>query len=388
MNRGKGRSFVGFLLTYFLVVTLICTSLFVCLRVSFLKGDDVKSFIKSLDLGEVVQEIVSETVKESGDKKPDAENKISDELVDSLLTEDVVSDVTDIMVEAITDEKEVDLSQVKDSCMNAVIDMSEQTVDDVIEELKANGSVIDAESLKNNSIISQYQKDFNIDVTTPILEQMQTVYGSKSVNIEDIDVEEVKSEAKEAVKTNVIPKIEVKVDKLIKDTNIEVNEQMETFRKDTGIKGIIDVVDLLLAQLMKSIIIGIVVSIIFIVLQFVVYKKDINKAFKNIGVSGAVLGVLMLLISKLVDIIRKIILSSLEGEDASVDVIRNIVNKYVPKMENVTNNIGLVSIIIAVLLIVVAVILKKKLEDKDALFTTDDTFADGTSLRDDSSNLL
>lgn len=388
MNRGKGRSFVGFLLTYFLVVTLICTSLFVCLRVSFLKGEDVKSFIKSLDLGEVVQEIVSETVKESGDKKPDAENKISDELVDSLLTEDVVNDVTDIMVEAITDEKEVDLSQVKDSCMNAVIDMSEQTVDDVIEELKANGSVIDAESLKNNSIISQYQKDFNIDVTTPILEQMQTVYGSKSVNIEDIDVEEVKSEAKEAVKTNVIPKIEVKVDKLIKDTNIEVNEQMETFRKDTGIKGIIDVVDLLLAQLMKSIIIGIVVSIIFIVLQFVVYKKDINKAFKNIGVSGAVLGVLMLLISKLVDIIRKIILSSLEGEDASVDVIRNIVNKYVPKMENATSNIGLVSIIIAVLLIVVAVILKKKLEDKDALFTTEDTFADGTSLRDDSSNLL
>ncbi len=388
MNRGKGRSFVGFLLTYFLVVTLICTSLFVCLRVSFLKGDDVKSFIKSLDLGEVVQEIVSETVKESGDKKPDAENKISDELVDSLLTEDVVSDVTDIMVEAITDEKEVDLSQVKDSCMNAVIDMSEQTVDDVIEELKANGSVIDADSLKNNSIISQYQKDFNIDVTTPILEQMQTVYGSKSVNIEDIDVEEVKSEAKEAVKTNVIPKIEVKVDKLIKDTNIEVNEQMETFRKDTDIKGIIDVVDLLLAQLMKSIIIGIVVSIIFIVLQFVVYKKDINKAFKNIGVSGAVLGVLMLLISKLVDIIRKIILSSLEGEDASVDVIRNIVNKYVPKMENATSNIGLVSIIIAVLLIVVAVILKKKLEDKDALFTTEDTFADGTSLRDDSSNLL
>lgn len=388
MNRGKGRSFVGFLLTYFLVVTLICTSLFVCLRVSFLKGEDIISFIKSLDLGEIVQEIVSETVKESGANKLDTEDKVSDELVDSLLTEDVVSDVTDIMVEAITDEKEVDLSQVKDSCMNAVIDMSEQTVDDVIEELKANGSVIDADSLKNNSIISQYQKDFNIDVTTPILEQMQMVYGSKSVNIEDIDVEEVKSEAKEAVKTNVIPKIEVKVDKLIKDTNIEINEQMETFRKETDVKGIIDVVDLLLTQMMKSIIIGIVISIVFIALQFVVYKKDINKAFKNVGVSGTVLGVIMLVISKLVDIIRKFILSSLEGEDASVDVIKNIVNKYVPKMENATSNIGLVSIIIAVLLIVVAVILKKKLEDKDSLFTTEDTFAGGTSLRDDSSNLL
>lgn len=388
MNRSKGRAFVGFLLTYFLVVTLICTSLFLCLRSSFLKGEDIKSFIKSLDLDEIVQEIVSESIKDSGENKPNAENKVSDELVDSLLTEDVISDVTDIMVEAITDEKDVDLYQVKDSCMNAVIDMSEKTVDDVIEELKANGSVIDAESLKNNSIIIQYQKDYNIDVTTPILEQMQTVYGSKSVNIEDIDVEEVKSEAKEAVKTNVIPEIEGKVDKLIKETNVEINEQINTFRKDTDIKGIVDAVELLLAAMMKAIIFGIVIGVVFIGLQFFVYKKDIDKAFKNIGVAGAILAVVMFAVSKIIDFIRKLILSSIEGEDATVNVLENIVNKYIPKMENMTSNIALVSIIVAVLLLVVAFILKKKFEDNDGLFTTEDTFIGGTSISDDSSNMF
>ena len=340
MNRGKGRAFVGFLLTYFLIVTLICTSLFICLRSSFLKGDDIKSFIKSLDLGEIVQEMVSTSIKDSSENKPNEDSKVSDELVDSLLTEDVISDVTDIMVDAITDEKDVDLYQVKDSCMNAVIDMSEQTVDDVIEELKANGSVIDAESLKNNSIIMQYQKDFNIDVTTPILEQMQTVYGSKSVNIEDIDVEEIKSEAKEAIKTNVIPEIEGKVDKLIKDTNIEINEQMKTFREETDIKGIIDAIELLLATMMRVIIIGIIISVVFIALQFWVYKKNVNKAFKNIGVAGVVLAAVMFGVSKIIDFIRKLILSAIEGQDATAKVLRNVVNKYIPKMENITSNIA------------------------------------------------
>lgn len=388
MNRGKGRAFVGFLLTYFLIVTLICTSLFICLRSSFLKGDDIKSFIKSLDLGEIVQEMVSTSIKDSSENKPNEDSKVSDELVDSLLTEDVISDVTDIMVDAITDEKDVDLYQVKDSCMNAVIDMSEQTVDDVIEELKANGSVIDAESLKNNSIIMQYQKDFNIDVTTPILEQMQTVYGSKSVNIEDIDVEEIKSEAKEAIKTNVIPEIEGKVDKLIKDTNIEINEQMKTFREETDIKGIIDAIELLLATMMRVIIIGIIISVVFIALQFWVYKKNVNKAFKNIGVAGVVLAAVMFGVSKIIDFIRKLILSAIEGQDATAKVLRNVVNKYIPKMENITSNIALISIIVAVVLIVVAVILKKKLEDKGGLFTTEETFAGGTCLNDDSSSIL
>ena len=388
MNRGKGRAFVGFLLTYFLIVTLICTSLFICLRSSFLKGDDIKSFIKSLDLGEIVQEMVSTSIKDSSENKPNEDSKVSDELVDSLLTEDVISDVTDIMVDAITDEKDVDLYQVKDSCMNAVIDMSEQTVDDVIEELKANGSVIDAESLKNNSIIMQYQKDFNIDVTTPILEQMQTVYGSKSVNIEDIDVEEIKSEAKEAIKTNVIPEIEGKVDKLIKDTNIENNEQMKTFREETDIKGIIDAIELLLATMMRVIIIGIIISVVFIALQFWVYKKNVNKAFKNIGVAGVVLAAVMFGVSKIIDFIRKLILSAIEGQDATAKVLRNVVNKYIPKMENITSNIALISIIVAVVLIVVAVILKKKLEDKGGLFTTEETFAGGTCLNDDSSSIL
>ena len=53
---------------------------------------------------------------------------------------------------------------------------------------------------------------------------------------------------------------------------------MKTFREETDIKGIVDAVELLLATMMKAIIFGIIISIVFIGLQFFVYKKDVDKA--------------------------------------------------------------------------------------------------------------
>ena len=176
-----------------------------------------------------------------------------------IITDDVINEVTDVMVDSIIEDKEVDLTNVKDSCMDVVTEVSEQAVDDILDELKGSTSVIDAEALKNNSVIQQYQNDFNIDVTTPILEQMENVYGSKSVELKDIDIEEVKSEAKEALKEEVIPNIEKDVDKLINETSVEVNKQIVTIKKETNIKGITKVIDWALSAVTKAIIVGIFV---------------------------------------------------------------------------------------------------------------------------------
>ena len=62
MRRGKGRSFVGFLLTYFLTSILICTCILVSLKSTVLKGNGIKEFIKSLDIGEYVEEVVNDDV--------------------------------------------------------------------------------------------------------------------------------------------------------------------------------------------------------------------------------------------------------------------------------------------------------------------------------------
>ena len=386
MRRGKGRAFVGFLLTYFLISSLICTSAFVVLKSTVLKGNDVKEFIKGLDFGEVVEEVVNESInstvnnnsnnnnsENSNNENGNTSNNTTN-LADKILTDDVMNDVTDVMVDAITEDKEVDLADIKDSCMVAVTEMSEQAVDDILEELKNNATVIDAETLKNNSVIQQYQADFNIDVTTPILEQMETVYGSKSVNLDEIDIEEVKSEAKQALKEDVIPTIEKDVDKLIQETNVEVNNQLKVIKKETNVKGITDAVDLLIKAVMKAIIGGAVATLVFVVLMFVVYKKDINKAFKNIGISGILLSVVMFAVGALINIVNNIIKKEFNGNEVEDKIVNSVVGRYLPKVGNAANTIAIVAIATAVLMIVAAIVIKKKLSQKDELFTTADTF--------------
>ena len=335
---------------------------------------------------EVVEEVVNESInstvnnnsnnnnsENSNNENSNTSNNTTN-LADKILTDDVMNDVTDVMVDAITEDKEVDLADIKDSCMVAVTEMSEQAIDDILEELKNNATVIDAETLKTNSVIQQYQADFNIDVTTPILEQMETVYGSKSVNLDEIDIEEVKSEAKQALKEDVIPTIEKDVDKLIQETNVEVNNQLKVIKKETNVKGITDAVDLLIKAVMKAIIGGAVATLVFVVLMFVVYKKDINKAFKNIGISGILLSAVMFAVSALINIVNNIIKKEFNGNEVEDKIVNSVVGKYLPKVGNAANTIAIAAIVTAVLMIVAAIVIKKKLSQKDGLFTTADAF--------------
>lgn len=371
MRRSKGRAFIGFLLTCFLAITLISTCLMVCLKVSVLKGGNVKEFIKSLDINKVVHEVVSDSINKSND-----EQKVSGDLVDKLLTEDVINDVTDVMVDAITEDKYINLSDVKDSCMDAVATMSEQAIDDILNDLKNTTNVIDVDTLKNNSVIQQYQADFNIDITTPIIEHMQNVYGTKSVSLEEIDLEEVKSEANEALKENVLPEIEKKVDNLITETNAEVNEQLNEFKQESNFNTIIKTADMVLAMITKAVIIGAVVVVVFIALQFVVYKKDVNKAFKNVGIAGIILSVIMFALYMLLDFIMKIIRDLFNSDEVLDETIYNIANKYIPKTGSVASTIAIVAIAISIVCIVLAVVIKKKCSQSGELYATEDTFAD------------
>ena len=383
MHRGKGRSFVGFLLTYFLTSILVSTCILVSLKCTVLKGNGIKEFIKSLDIGEVVQEVVNESIKSTSSENDAVVDSVN-KLADKIITDDVINEVTDVMVDAIIEDKEVDLTNVKDSCMDVVTEVSEQAVEDILDELKGSTSVIDAEALKNNSVIQQYQNDFNIDVTTPILEQMENVYGSKSVELKDIDIEEVKSEAKEALKEEVIPNIEKDVDKLINETSVEVNKQIVTIKKETNIKGITKVIDWALSAVTKAIIVGIFVTAVFAALQFVVYKKDINKAFKNVGIAGIITSIIMLGISIAINVVLNIIKDVFGGQEAADKVVNSITDKYMPKVGGVASTIAIVGFVVSVALIIAAVIVKKKLAQKDELFTTEDTFVETQEVNEES----
>ena len=382
MRRGAGRAFVGFLLTIMLSVVLAGTCFGISLKTTVFSGDSFKDILKNMDLGSVMEEIVFESLDEAREEaKDDPDNELGSsgiKFAETILSEEVVSDFTDIVIEGLTEDKEVDFSVLKDGCMNALTEMSGQTVEDVIAEIQSTSNVVDAESLKNNSIIQEYQKEFNVDVTTVILEQMETVYGSKSVNLDEVDVEEVKAEAKEAVNKKVMPDIEKAVDEFIAETNIEVNQELEAIRVENDVESVTDIFNPIFGVILKSIIIGSIFAVILIGLQFLVYKKDINKAVKNVGIASLLVAISMFVCSLLCNLIADLASSSFDSGTAVDNGMVSIIDNTIAKIGGATRISAIVAAIVFVVLIIVAIILKKKFGSKEELHTTSNTFANST----------
>ena len=377
MRRGAGRAFLGFLLTSMLTFVLIGTCFGITLKTTVFSGDSFKDLIKNMDLGSVMEEVMLEAIEENKEEISGSEDSTTTEFdfTEAIMSEEVVSDITDIIVEGLTEDKEVDFSVVKDGCMNALTDMSEQAVEDVLNEIKNTSNVIDAESLKNNSIIKQYQEEFDIDVTTPILEQMETVYGSKSVSLDEVDVEEVKAEAKEAVKEKVMPDVEKKVDEFIEETNIEVNKEIHAFKVDNDIQSVTDIFNPIFGVILKSIIIGSVIAVVIILLQMLVYKKDMNKALKNVGISCILVAIAMFAFSFVCDFVAGMLTDTFNSGSAVDNAVVSIINSTIPEIGGAAKIIALVTGILFVVLIVGTIILKNKLASKEDVKPANATFA-------------
>ena len=379
MRRGAGRAFVGFLLTVMLTVVLAGTCFGISLKTTVFSGNGFKDLIKNMDLGAVMEEIMLESLEEADKEANNGLGNSGIKFTETIMSEDVISDITDILIDGMLEDKEVDFSVVKDGCMNALTDMSNQAVEDVLDEIKNTTNVVDAESLKNNSIIQQYQEEFNIDVTTPILEQLETVYGSKSVNLDEVDLAEVKAEAKEAINDKVMPDIEEKVDEFIEETNVDMNKELATFRAENDIESVTDIFDPIFGVILKSIIIGSVVAVIVILLQILVYKKDMNKAVKNIGISCLLVTISMVVFSLLCSVVADLLADMFTTGSAVDNAIISIIDSTIPKIGGAAKIIAIITGVLFVVLIVVAVILKKKLASKEETQTTNNTVNNTTS---------
>ena len=115
-----------------------------------------------------------------------------------------------------------------------------------------------------------------------------------------------------------------------------------------------------------------------------VYKKDINKAFKNVGIAGIITSIIMLGISIAINVVLNIIKDVFGGQEAADKVVNSITDKYMPKVGGVASTIAIVGFVVSVALIIAAVIVKKKLAQKDELFTTEDTFVETQEVNEES----
>ena len=302
----KGIAFLGFLLTFLMVLCLIVSGLLMAIKTTILSGDDIDEILENTNVYGMITDIVSSEISSST-----SDTGLSKEAIDKFFSEDVLKSATKTMTDAIKNNTDVDLSVIKKQCMEVVKEESEKAVDDVLDDIKVSSDVVSIEVLRSNEIIIQLEKDYNVDISSVISDYVGDTYGSTTVNVADIDIEKIRTEAKKTLNETVIPTIEEAVDEYIVESNEAVNEQLREMNEEYDISGTIKVVEDAVGTCKVIMIITLVVTLIFALLQIVfVYKKRMNRGIRNTSIATLVSGIIVLLLGMMVNVIESFVVSA------------------------------------------------------------------------------
>lgn len=354
----KGIAFLGFLLTFLMVLCLIVSGLLMAIKTTILSGDDIDEILENTNVYGMITDIVSSEISSST-----SDTGLSKEAIDKFFSEDVLKSATKTMTDAIKNNTDVDLSVIKKQCMEVVKEESEKAVDDVLDDIKVSSDVVSIEVLRSNEIIIQLEKDYNVDISSVISDYVGDTYGSTTVNVADIDIEKIRTEAKKTLNETVIPTIEEAVDEYIVESNETVNEQLREMNEEYDISGTINVVEDAVGTCKVIMIITLVVTLIFALLQIVfVYKKRMNRGIRNTSIATLVSGIIVLLLGMMVNVIESFVVSAIGKPSDNIE--QRIVSFITDNIAAVGSRIILIGAIylgISIVLMILAIVVKKKI---------------------------
>lgn len=354
----KGIAFLGFLLTFLMVLCLIVSGLLMAIKTTILSGDDIDEILENTNVYGMITDIVSSEISSST-----SDTGLSKEAIDKFFSEDVLKSATKTMTDAIKNNTDVDLSVIKKQCMEVVKEESEKAVDDVLDDIKVSSDVVSIEVLRSNEIIIQLEKDYNVDISSVISDYVGDTYGSTTVNVADIDIEKIRTEAKKTLNETVIPTIEEAVDEYIVESNEAVNEQLREMNEEYDISGTIKVVEDAVGTCKVIMIITLVVTLIFALLQIVfVYKKRMNRGIRNTSIATLVSGIIVLLLGMMVNVIESFVVSAIGKPSDNIE--QRIVSFITDNIAAVGSRIILIGAIylgISIVLMILAIVVKKKI---------------------------
>lgn len=352
---GAGIGILGFFFTLLMVVSLFADGLLLGLKTTIFKGSDMVDVLKNANLFETVTEVVvTEITTTTG-------NSMVSDMAESLLTEEVLAEMTENVTEAIKNDEDVDLSGMKDVCMEEVKTSSNEMVEKVIGEIEATGGEINAETLAGNATIQALQAQYGIDVSTIVLDYMEQNYGTTSVKVEDVDLEVVREEAQNTVEEVVMPAMEDAVDEYIVEVNRVVNEEIRTITKEYDISGMLAAIETFIATLAKVIMILSIAAAVILVLEILIYLKYINRAFRNIGIATVLSGAFVAVTGGAVILLKNLLAGFMGGTgDKAEQVIVNFIDGNISAVGSRILLIGCIYIVVAIVCFVLAGILKKR----------------------------
>lgn len=364
-EKNTGRAVAGFFLTFITIIMLIAGGNIAALKMSVLNCSDVDEFLDNIDFYSTVQEIVVLEIKSQisdEEKENGIAGSLTEGVVDSLLTEDIVKDMTKSITNAITKDEEIDLRDVKDKCVDNVTDLSNQVVDDIFDEISSNSGVVNLDTLQNSTVLQQYQQDYNVNITSIIVDEIENEYGETSVDLEKIDIDDVKAEAKNAVVGFAIPLIEESIDTYIDKANSVVNAQVTEIKESGELKQMTAAFNILLNITNIALVILLSVAVAASLLQvFVVYGKQKNRAFRNVAIATGITSVAMMVSGITLNFLKNMI-SNVFGEHKSDKIIMNFVEDNISKIYGDMYVVGGIFVVIFVVFLCVSIHLKKRAE--------------------------
>ncbi len=386
-----GRKALGFLLTFFMAITLMANGIIMGVKTTILRGSDVSEVLENMNIYQMMSDLITSEINKgtgvgTGDDAADvsleemvklaatedvtssdssSSIKLSDETVQAIFGEDALKSVTKTLTEAIKNNQDVDLTSTKEQCVASAEKLAMQLIDDVIDEIEAmEDDTISAESLKKLDTVQKMKNEYSVDVDTIITDYVKENHGTDSIKISDADLESIRTNAKNTVKNDVMPELEKTIDKYVTELSETVNKSIREANEAYDLSGLINSIEVAINALGVAMIICIVLAIVFAVLEIVVYRQAINKGFRNIFVGTLIAGIFTLIMSILVGVIKTIFLSAMGDDTDAVSIaVSNMLGNNIGAVGDRMMLIAIVYIVIGVACLIAAIVIKKKLDN-------------------------
>lgn len=354
-SSGAGKAVLGLILSFIMIPLLVINGYFISLKSTILKGDSINDLLDNCNFYSTVQEVVIDELYNNAKALG-----LSRDALNDLFPENTLSDAAENITNAITSNESIDLSYLKDDCMDIAKSTADAVTDTVFESFESSSKTFDVTSLTSNTVLKQFEEDYNVTITDSVVNGLESTYGTTTIDLSAIDSSEIKASISETLTEKVYPAIDNVFDEYITEANNLVNQAIREFNDNYHMNDMFKIVEKTLDSLYIAICIMIIIVLALFAIQLLLYRPYIYKAFKNFSITALISGIIILISGMFILFIKDMILSDLLDSYGSIaDVITDFVDSNLSSVNNMIIAVGVVYIILFIICIIISSLIKK-----------------------------
>lgn len=352
-----GKSVLGLFLTFIMIPLLVVNGYFIALKTTVLQGNNINDLLDNCNFYDTVQTaIVDELFKNTESLG------LSKDALNELFPQDMLSDAAEKVTNAITSNETVDLSYMKDECIDVAEATADSVADSVLDSFENTSKIFDIKSLTSNTTLQQFEKDYGIHITDNVINELETQFGTTTIDLSIVDTAEVKAIVSTTLHDKVYPSIENAFDEYIAEANDLVNRSISEFNDEYNLDGFLKLAENTLSAFLVSIIVISIIILALFAVQLLVYKPHIYKAFKNFSLASLISGIIILTSGMFILYVKDMLLSELaDASDSITIVIKDFIDTNLSSVNNMIIAIGIIDLVVFIACIIISSLLKKKL---------------------------